>query len=176
MESKNKLKLLGLVAASLLVVACGSNEPKDQEQAGNTPASSTESSNAGASTTALGGETNITESTVEEAPIAAPSVFYFGFDKSALSQDTREGLDQLAIELKGTQGKVRIEGNTDERGTREYNLALGERRAQSVANYLAVQGVDPARFDIISYGEEKPAVYGSNEAAWAKNRRVEVVR
>ncbi len=175
MESKNKLKLLGLVAASLLVVACGSNDTKDQPET-TTPAATEQPADTTASTNAIGNEESIDEQTNQEAAITAPTVFYFGFDKSTLSQDTRQGLDQLASELKNTQGTIRVEGNTDERGTREYNLALGERRAQAVANYLAVQGVDPKRFDIISYGEEKPAVYGSNQAAWAKNRRVEIVR
>ena len=66
---------------------------------------------------------------------------------------------------------VRIEGNADERGTREYNLALGERRANSVKDYLAALGVNPARMKTISYGKERPVASGSNEAAWGQNRR-----
>ena len=68
-----------------------------------------------------------------------------------------------------------IEGHCDERGTREYNLALGERRAAAARDYLLAQGVDPARIKVISYGKERPAMAGSNEASWAKNRRAATV-
>ena len=74
-----------------------------------------------------------------------------------------------------TSLKVRLEGNTDERGTREYNLALGERRANAVKAYLVAQGVSPSQIEVVSYGEEKPVDPGHNEAAWAKNRRVQIV-
>jgi len=70
---------------------------------------------------------------------------------------------------------VRLEGHADERGTREYNLALGERRAKAIANYLAVQGLPSSQIESISYGEEKPAVTGSGESVWSKNRRVELI-
>ena len=68
-----------------------------------------------------------------------------------------------------------IEGHTDDRGTREYNIGLGERRANAVRNYLITQGVDPSRIDTISYGKERPAVVGANEDAWAQNRRAVTV-
>ncbi|HCI19260.1 MAG TPA: peptidoglycan-associated lipoprotein, partial [Alphaproteobacteria bacterium] len=70
---------------------------------------------------------------------------------------------------------VTIEGHCDERGTREYNLALGERRAAAARDYLLAQGVDPARIKVISYGKERPAMAGSNEESWAKNRRAATV-
>ena len=70
---------------------------------------------------------------------------------------------------------VQIEGHTDERGSIEYNLALGQRRAQSVKNYLVELGIDPSRLPTMSYGEERPAMEGSDEAAWEKNRRAEFV-
>lgn len=100
------------------------------------------------------------------------TVFYFDFDKSELRSDTKAALDKWADYLRNRSGIVRLEGHTDERGTREYNLALGERRAKAVANYLVIQGVPRSQIETISYGEEKPAVMGHNEAAWAKNRRV----
>ena len=71
--------------------------------------------------------------------------------------------------------KVKLEGHCDERGTREYNLALGERRAKAAAELLKVLGVDGSRISTVSYGEEKPLVDGHDEAAWAKNRRVEIL-
>ena len=69
---------------------------------------------------------------------------------------------------------VRIEGHADERGTREYNLALGERRAKAVSQYLILQGIDRSRVETISYGEERPAALGEDEASWSRNRRVEL--
>ncbi|QEM69709.1 peptidoglycan-associated lipoprotein Pal [Geobacter sp. FeAm09] len=119
-----------------------------------------------------------------EAPAAAaPAVetafesVYFDFDKSDLRQDARDVLSKNAeILLKSKPGvKVQIAGHCDERGSAEYNLALGERRAKSALHYLITLGVAADRLSIISYGKEKPAVDGHDEAAWAKNRRDEFV-
>jgi peptidoglycan-associated lipoprotein len=99
---------------------------------------------------------------------------YFDFDKFSLSGDARKILAEKASFLNAHPNlKVRVEGHCDERGTREYNLALGERRAKSAQDYLVFLGINPERVSIISYGEEKPAEAGSSEAAWSKNRRAE---
>ncbi len=99
-------------------------------------------------------------------------VVYFDFDQSDLKSQfystIKNNADYLALE---PSAKVTIKGYCDERGTREYNIALGERRANSVKRALIAEGVSPSRIDVISYGEENPAVEGHNEAAWAKNRR-----
>ncbi|MGB9081165.1 MAG: peptidoglycan-associated lipoprotein Pal [Desulfuromonadaceae bacterium] len=102
---------------------------------------------------------------------------YFDFDKSDLRQDARDVLSKnAAIILKSlTDAKIKVEGHCDERGSAEYNLALGERRAASALKYLTTLGVKAENLSIISYGKEKPAVVGSDEAAWAKNRRAELV-
>lgn len=102
---------------------------------------------------------------------------YFDFDKSDLRQDARDVLSKNAeVILKSLAGtKVQISGHCDERGSAEYNLALGEHRAKSVQKYLTTLGVKAADISVISYGEEKPAVTGNDEAAWAKNRRAEFV-
>lgn len=102
---------------------------------------------------------------------------YFDFDKSDLRQDARDVLSKNAeTALKALAGaKIKIEGHCDERGSAEYNMALGERRAKSVQTYLTTLGVKGDSLSIISYGKEKPAVTGSDEAAWAKNRRAEFV-
>jgi peptidoglycan-associated lipoprotein len=102
---------------------------------------------------------------------------YFDFDKSDLRQDARNVLTKNAeMLLKTKQGAiVKVEGHCDERGSAEYNLALGERRAMSALQYLLTLGVQPDRLSIVSYGKEKPAVQGDDEAAWAKNRRAEFV-
>ena len=106
----------------------------------------------------------------------ATRLFYFDFDKSDLKPEALEPLRYHAQQLKDNPSmRVRLEGHADERGTSEYNLALGERRAQSVQRYLQAQGVSARQMEVISYGEERPAVNASNEQAWARNRRTELV-
>ena len=101
---------------------------------------------------------------------------YFNFDSAELSAESRTNLSKDAeILAKDASLKVRIEGNCDERGSDEYNMALGERRAKAAKDYLVNLGVSTDRLSTISYGEEKPAVDGHDEAAWAKNRRDEFV-
>lgn len=101
---------------------------------------------------------------------------YFNFDSTALSDESRNALSKNADLLAKQPGvNVRIEGNCDERGSDEYNLALGERRAKAARDYLVNLGVKAERISIISYGEEKPADPGHDEAAWSKNRRDEFV-
>ena len=108
------------------------------------------------------------------ATAAGLETVYFDYDKSDLRQDTRNVLSKNADVLLKSKGmKIRIEGHCDERGSAEYNLALGERRAKSVQQYLLTLGVQADRLSAISYGKEKPAVQGSGEEAWAKNRRAE---
>lgn len=97
---------------------------------------------------------------------------FFDYNKSDLRADAKAQLDKQVDWLKKYPNtKALIEGHADERGTREYNFALGERRAKSVVEYLKAKGVAAARVRMVSYGKERPAVLGSNEAAWAQNRR-----
>ena len=99
---------------------------------------------------------------------------YFAFDKSDLTDLSRQILAEKAELLKAHPAlSLLIEGHCDERGTNEYNMALGERRARAAYEYLVLMGIEAGRLTIISYGEEYPAVPGSNEEAWAKNRRDE---
>ena len=98
---------------------------------------------------------------------------YFDFDKSALDADDKNLLEQYLPEIKKAK-IVRLEGHCDERGTREYNLALGERRALEVRDFLVVKGVSGKKIRVVSFGEEKPLKSASNEKAWAENRRVEI--
>ncbi len=103
-------------------------------------------------------------------------VIYFDFDVSDVRQDQRQILEANATYLaKNQQLKVRLEGHADERGSREYNLALGERRAQSVKRYLNMMGVQENQINTLSYGEEKPVNEGHGESAWKLNRRVEII-
>ena len=102
------------------------------------------------------------------------TVFYFDFDSSSLTDDARGQVDAHISALLGNNASVRLEGHTDERGTREYNLALGERRANAVRDYMVANGVPSYRIETISYGEENPVAYGSGESNWQQNRRVEL--
>ena len=101
---------------------------------------------------------------------------FFAFDASTLGDDAQEALQQSATWLRGhPEFRIRIEGHCDERGTEQYNLALGERRAETAASYLATLGVDRRRIETVSYGEERPFEEGSDETAWAQNRRAHLV-
>lgn len=102
------------------------------------------------------------------------SVFYFDFDKATLRPEAIAALQLHAQRLMARPAHVRLEGHGDERGTREYNIALGERRGNAVKEFLMAQGVDGSLLEVVSYGEESPAVAESNEGAWALNRRVEM--
>lgn len=113
--------------------------------------------------------------TPEVAQLLRQNVFYFGTDASELSPDAATSLNALAGLLKAAQGvSVQLDGHTDERGTHDYNLALGERRGNAVASYLQSQGASATQMAVVSFGKEKPVAEGSNEAAWQQNRRVEV--
>ena len=109
------------------------------------------------------------------AKVEAASI-YFDFDKSFIRLEYRSVLKAKAGFLKDNPDvRLRIEGNCDERGTNEYNLALGERRANSAAKFLISLGISPDRIENISYGEERPLALGSGEGAWAQNRRDDFV-
>ncbi|MBQ9034955.1 MAG: peptidoglycan-associated lipoprotein Pal [Alphaproteobacteria bacterium] len=106
----------------------------------------------------------------------ATDTVFFAFDSSALSAESTAALDTQVNWLRDhPETNVIVQGYCDERGTREYNLALGERRANAVKQYLVSQGIAEHRISTISYGKERPAVFGSNEAAWAQNRRAVTV-
>lgn len=110
----------------------------------------------------------------DEAAIFPDANIYFEFDNSSLNAEARELLLKQARWLKKNQDrKLVVEGHCDSRGTEEYNLALGSRRAQSVKDFLVDAGVDASQIATVSYGEERPAVEGDNEDAWAQNRRAE---
>ncbi len=106
------------------------------------------------------------------------STIYFDYDSSSVREDQRSAMDENARKLREYQPEdmVVVEGHSDERGTIEYNLALGEQRAQAVKAYLVDAGVAESRIETVSLGEERPAVTGSDEATWAQNRRVELKR
>ena len=160
-------KMAALVVAFGVVVGCSS-------KGGDAAGTGAVDPNAGygSSTSTSGADTSSASS--EEAALRAITTFYFEFDSSELKPEAMRALDVHAKDLKAQGNRVALEGHTDERGTREYNMALGERRAAAVQRYLVLQGVSPAQLELISYGEEKAAVTGTSEEAWAQNRRVEL--
>ena len=107
--------------------------------------------------------------------LLSTNVFYFDFDMSEFRPADRDVLTFHARDLAANSNKrIRLEGHADERGTREYNLALGERRAEGIQNYLIVNGASRSQIEIVSYGEEQPADRGSNDRAYQQNRRVQI--
>jgi peptidoglycan-associated lipoprotein len=163
-----RLKIVMAISAALLLAACSS---KPADTGGGTTGGTT-----GGSTT--------TSSAPQAAAPGSPQDFvtnigdrvFFGTDRYDLTQEAQAELQKQATWLKTyPQYRFVVEGHCDERGTREYNLALGERRATAVKNYLVALGIDANRMQTISYGKERPAVLGDDEAAWAQNRRGVIV-
>lgn len=160
-------RFLILIAAIGLLAAC-ETAPKDAGDAAGSSASSSSSSSSTASSSD-GGSSSMSKA--DELTSIGDTVF-FDFDSSALSGDAKATLAAQAAFLASNPSiTIVVEGHTDERGTREYNLALGERRASAARDYLVAQGVNTARIKTISYGKERPSFIGSNPYAYSKNRR-----
>jgi peptidoglycan-associated lipoprotein len=185
MTTKNTLgKAAAVVLMAALVSACSSNAAKEEaaaqaaaEQAAAEQAAAAEAAEQRAKEKEKAmqmAEKREEKRRLMDAASAAGSVFYFDYDSSSLSDDARAAIDAHVALMMADSGNVRLEGHTDERGTREYNLALGERRANAVRDYMVASGVPAYRIETISYGEENPVAYGSGESNWMKNRRVEI--
>jgi peptidoglycan-associated lipoprotein len=175
MEIK-KTYLLSIIVAVSLLAGCTST---DTASGGNSEAEAQAQAQAQAEAEAAAEAERLRIAAEQErknAELAAnlQTVFYFDFDQATLSASSRTDLDAQIAALKNSNDKVRLEGHTDERGTREYNIALGERRANAIANYLVVNGIPRYRIETVSYGEERPENTGNGESAWSQNRRVEL--
>lgn len=158
-----RFSIISLAAVALLATACSSKP----EQTATAAVAATP-----APAAAVAKPSGPVPGSAEDFIVNVGDRVFFGFDKSDLTPEATATLDRQAAWLKQYPAvTVTVEGHADERGTREYNLALGERRSASVKNYLAALGVDAARVQTISYGKERPQVVGSNEAAWTQNRR-----
>ena len=154
----------------LFVAACATKPKDEADSSGSGSSSSGDSVSEGTITETTG--SGIVAGSQEDLIVNVGDRVFFGYDSSDLDSDALELLqDQVAWLKQNSNVSVTIEGHCDERGTREYNLALGEKRAQAVKNYLIGLGVNPDRVSTISYGKERPAVVGSNDGAWAQNRR-----
>ena len=172
---RKSLVLLAVVMSACLAVAgCGSKKPKMDPNAGTNT-----SLDSGADANGVRPATASDEGAEAPGPmegLLAKRTIYFDFDSSEIRS---EYIDVIAAHGRFLAGnanlRVRLEGHTDERGSREYNIGLGEQRAQTVKRALALQGVQDAQIATVSYGEERPAAAGSDENAYSKNRRVEIV-
>ena len=177
-------RLFTLLTATAFLAACetastttGDATSSAQSSSTNTAttASSSSSSSSSSSATSSGSGESASASVKSEFAKVGTTVL-FDFDSAELSSYAQRVLDRQALFLKARpETRVIIGGHADERGTREYNLALGERRASSARDYLVAKGVNSARIRIISYGKERPASVGSTEAAWRLNRRAQTV-
>ena len=165
------------LAIALLAAACASHEAKNEvpvaeHSAATAPAASTASSSA---------TRPVVQSAVTGNPLHDPNnilakrSIYFDFDSNVV-KDQYEPIVQAHARFMAShaEARARIEGNSDERGSREYNLALGQRRAESVKRQMRVLGVPDNNVETVSYGEEKPAAAGHDEASWSKNRRDDI--
>jgi peptidoglycan-associated lipoprotein len=152
-----------LVSTTLAFSGCKSSSKKQTDESASKPAS--EFDDAGASSRS--GGSSSTSAKLDVAPV------YFDYDKSDIRSDARATLKTASTLLNEGGINIVIEGHCDNRGTEEYNLALGERRAASVRRYLANLGVQMGQMTIVSYGELRPVAEGNTEAAWALNRRAE---
>jgi len=177
------VKNLFIVAIMLILGACGSSsnveEPVDDGQFNN--GGITRSGiNGGNTNNAISrpgsGPASLSPEEIQQENALRQTVFYFDFDIAEFKTEDRNTLTFHARELSANPAKrVRLQGHADERGTREYNLALGERRANSILNYLVVNGASRSQIEVVSYGEERPERLGETDAAYALNRRVEIV-
>lgn len=180
MQLNKTLKGLVIALPVMTMMACSSNN--GSAQAGSeSNAPTTESTTSSSSTSSTAGvETGqierirtpeeIKRDTLEE--LRNEQIIYFDFDRSSVSSEFHAVLDKHAQFLrKNPEQRIVVEGHCDNRGTPEYNIALGERRAKSIETYLKNSGVSAAQISVVSYGEEKPEVQGGSEAAFAKNRR-----
>lgn len=163
-----------LSTAALLLAACGSPTIPDPE-----PTDTSFGSDAGSGADTDGfddnrfGEGEFLDDDLSAGELS--QVIYFDFDSSEVRDEFTDVVARHAVQLASNPGaRVRLEGHTDERGSREYNIGLGERRSQSVRRMLLIQGASASQIATVSFGEERPAADGSNESAWALNRRVEI--
>ena len=168
MRQGTKYLLIGVCA--LLLNACASTTKKAETEQGQTAAGQQEQRGAAQA------ETGFKGSPFDDPnnPLSKHTV-YFDFDKSDIHPEDRDIIIAHAQSLvQHPDTKVVLEGHTDERGTREYNIALGERRARAVSQLMQLQGVAQSQIDVVSFGEERPVALGHDESAWRLNRRVEI--
>jgi peptidoglycan-associated lipoprotein len=167
----NKNNFLACAALAVVATLAGCSGDESTKANANPPPQTNSGINTGA-----GNNYGNTGNTLGNQDLSAHSV-YFDFDKSEIKPESQSVITAWASYLSTHQtSKVRLEGNTDERGTREYNIGLGERRANAVAQALESRGVSASQLTTISYGKERPVALGHDESSWGQNRRVDLVQ
>ena len=177
MQSNNIRTLAFVLAAAVLGAGCASKVPLEEKKDVPVESRTGTAGGAGAGAAGAGGSQSqvTTVNAGSNAATTAPRVVYFDFDSYTIRDEYRPLIETTARSLAGARSKrVTIEGHTDERGGREYNLALGQKRAETVAKAMTLLGVNADQVEAVSFGKERPAASGSDEAAWAKNRRAEI--
>ena len=176
-----KYKMSGILL-SVFLVGCSQNAAKNPNLASTIVGSEPVDSSQPGAATAFAANVQTTFKTDAQGfkvnPLTAPAnqIYYFAFDQSSMkSADVKALLLQADYLVNHPSTKVRLEGNTDNRGSREYNVALGWRRDQAVARLLEQQGVSPNQIDMVSFGKEKPVAFGNTAIAWSLNRRVNLI-
>ncbi len=170
-STHNSSKAIALLTAFTLLAACGGSntvpdpEPTDDIYGSNSAGADTQASEF--EDFGRGEEISFDPSSSELA-----TVIFFDFDSYEVRSEDADVVNRHSIQILDTGASVRLEGHADERGSREYNIGLGERRAQAVRRMLMIQGVPASRISTVSFGEERPADLGNDEAAYAQNRRV----
>ncbi len=175
--NRTLLSLITLLLATLLLAGCGTTSPFGGEEDAGAASGGGTTAGGGAETAPAAGGGAWSGSPLDDpdSPLYE-KVIYFDFDSSEIRPEFLPTLRAHADYLvNNPSARLVIEGHCDERGSREYNIALGERRANAVKRFLEAEGVSPLQLETISYGEERPAVPGHNEEAWARNRRAELV-
>lgn len=174
-------KLLGSMALVAFLAGCASGVKLDDVPVEDKSATSQGASSSGVADSAQSNaQSSVTPVTAEKTsagigPVGTAHVVFFDYDSFVVRADARPVIESHARFLQANkQRKANLEGHTDERGGREYNLALGQKRAEAVRRALTLMGVSDSQLEAVSYGKEKPAAEGADEAAFAKNRRVEI--
>ena len=161
-----------IIAATIILAACATTQP---ETTSSSDSSTSSSSSSNVSLVQNG--VYVGDETIEMLAVDVPDRVFFAYDSYALTSAAQSTLSKQAKWLKANPSvTISVEGHADERGTREYNLALGDRRANAAKDYLMSQGISSNRVTTISYGKERPVKSGSNDTAWAQNRRSVTVR
>ena len=176
MQTTALYKTLGLALCAAFISACSSTGDVEEGTSSEATATETEAEATQAvDTAAVDGESLEAEAAAAQAALLEQTVFYFDFDESTIKSEGKAALMAHAAYLAANgSAQVVLEGHADERGTVEYNLALGERRAMAVRRFLMANGASSSQMKVVSFGEERPAVMGSSAESYAKNRRVEV--
>ena len=165
------LKMLVVLLLTVLLAGCGGSPSIPDPEPTDTTYGDSEASTGGMDDSGMGDGEFIEDPSAGELGM----VIYFDFDSSEVRPQDQELVSRHAMQVSGDMGvRVRLEGHADERGSREYNIGLGERRSQAVRQMLMIQGVSASQISTVSFGEERPASFGSSEMDYAQNRRVEI--